>query len=186
METLLHLPAVDINLPVGVEGGEVLTAVEAAAQGGDGDIVKLVLTTQPSLQYCERAWFLAAAAGHLHVLQMLSSHGVEEDVRDQEGRTALSHAVLASQHQTVTYLVEAGSDLNILDSEERSLLELAVSQDDLEMVETLLQCGGELTPGLVELAVQVDSPAALTLLLARGAPVQHQVWPLVRGKLQLR
>ena len=54
------------------------------------------------------------------------------------------------------------------------------------MVETLLQCGGELTGGLVEVALQVDSPAALTLLLERGAPVTQQVWPLARGKLQLR
>ena len=62
--------------------------------------MRLLLATEPSL-HCEPAWFLAAAAGHLNILQVFSSQGVKEDVRDQEGRTALSHAVLASQYDTV-------------------------------------------------------------------------------------
>ena len=82
--------------------------------------------------------------------------------------------------------MEAGANLNILDSEKRSLLELAVLQDDLEMLETLLQCGAELSPGLLDLAVQLDSPAVLTLLLNRGVTVKHHVWHLVRGNQQLR
>ena len=201
METLLQLPSVDLNLRVKVDGVEGnshstsdlshqypapgLTALEAAAQGGEADIVRLLLTTEPSLE-CEPAWFLAAAGGHLEILEILSGQGVEENLRDGEGRTALSHAVLASQEGAVRYLVEAGSDINIRDTEERSLLELALLQEDLEMVETLLECGAEMTPGLLELAVQLDSPASLTLLLEKGAPVNQHLWSLARGKHQLR
>ena len=57
-----------------------LTALEAAAQAGAGDIVELLLAAEPSLA-CGRAWFLAAAGGHLTILQIFSSHGVEEDMR---------------------------------------------------------------------------------------------------------
>ena len=81
--------------------------------------------------------------------------------------------------------MEAGARLDMLDSRERSVVEVAVLQDDLEMLETLLQCGAELTAGLVELAVEGDSPAILSLLLERGAPVKQHIWPLVRGKQQL-
>ena len=81
--------------------------------------------------------------------------------------------------------MEAGASLDILDSCERSVVEVAVLQDDLEMLEILLHCGAELTPGLVELAVEGDSPALLSLLLDRGAPVKQHIWPLVSGNQQL-
>ena len=119
MEALLQLPTVDIQLRVSVEGegeGEGnnnniivlsckysapgLAAVEAAAQAGAGEIVSLLLAAKPGL-HCDRAWFLAAAEGHLNVLQILSRHGVEQDIRDEQGRTALCHAVLSSQQETV-------------------------------------------------------------------------------------
>ena len=117
MEALLQLPTVDIQLSVSVEGeGEGnnnniivlsckysapgLSALEAAAQTGAGEIVSLLLAAKPGL-HCERAWFLAAAEGHLNVLQILSRHGVEQDIRDEQGRTALCHAVLSSQRETV-------------------------------------------------------------------------------------
>lgn len=194
------------------------TPIEAAAQGGDEDSVKLLLASYEAAD-CERALLLAAASGEERVVELLLGHGVEREGRDEEGltplmvsarlghvgvvsvmvrerrgleisdshgHTALSHAVINSQTTTVRRLLEAGASLLTVDTNQRSLLELSLLQDDLEMLETLLECGAEVPDSLVELAMELDQPAALSLLLERekGLSLTGQTWSLARDKQQ--
>lgn len=130
---------------------------------------------------------VSARLGHVEVVSvLLEREGTGLEMSDSQGQTALSHAVVSSQPNTARRLLEAGARLQTLHTNQRSLLELTLLQEDLEMLETLLECGAESPDSLLELAMELDQPAALTLLLEKGTEVSvsGQTWALARDKQQ--
>ena len=142
-----------------------------AAASGHVNIVEILLRhgvdRDVRSQEGRTALMVSARSGHEEVMSVLVQEGAGLDISDCEGRTALSHAVITSQPASARRLVEAGARLEVLDNSEKSLLELSLSHGHLDMLETLLDCGAEVPDCLLEVAMEMDHPGALTLLLQR-------------------
>ena len=56
---------------------------------------------------------LAAASGHANIVEILLRHGVDRDVRSQEGRTALMVSARSGHEEVMSVLVQEGAGLEI-------------------------------------------------------------------------
>ena len=120
------------------------TPLLAAAEAGHTEVVRYLLAADASVienedigieDRAKRTPLIAAAAeGKLEVVKLLVECLLENsrsiDAQDDKGRTALTLAVLAGKTDVVKYLIENKADTNIVDSEDKTMLQLAQSQKE--------------------------------------------------------
>jgi ankyrin repeat protein len=85
----------------------------------------------------------AAWKNDISAVRILLSWKADLDLRDYEGRTALSIAVAATKLQCAEILIEAGADANAKDKWNWTPLFLATREQSLEMVKLLLNNGAD-------------------------------------------
>lgn len=112
------------------------TAVEYAAGGGHGDIVtKLLLAGAEE----GNALSIAAAAGHLKIVELLLNAG-----RDSDEDQALIEAARSGFEDIVTLLLERGANLNFMDYRHMTALHYAAAEGRTAMTELLLMNGSSI------------------------------------------
>ncbi len=95
----------------------------------------------------QHALFHAAAMGHVHIVDLLSSVSVNLDVQDAQGNTALHIAASAGNTDIVLALARRGASVNVVNPiTGRSVLEDAVRAGLAPTVELLLSKGATVSP----------------------------------------
>jgi ankyrin repeat protein len=83
---------------------------------------------------------IAAWNGHHETVKMLLQNGADYTFLDGRGRTPLHIAVASGDVECANELLKwGGSDVNTEDNQRRSVLERAVSEDNLELVQLLIR-----------------------------------------------
>ncbi|KAK4865950.1 hypothetical protein LT330_009043 [Penicillium expansum] len=154
--TLLLDSGVDVN----AEGGPYGTAVQAAAKGGHETIIQRLISAGANL-CCQGGppahwetddlsfeWTGTSKKvkqRYETITKRFNEAGVTEPRRWQNGLygTALQAAAMTGNVKIATMLVEAGSDVNDIDSLGQTPLHRAVCNDHLSMVEFLMSMGGD-------------------------------------------
>ena len=147
--TVLVLLAAGAWMIVGNEGLESRdkrgrTPLIVAAEQGDTRRVRELLASGARLEAeddCQwTALMRAASHGHLECVQTLLDEGAAVDHRGKIGFTALMAAAMNGHHATAALLIEHGADLSLRESETgKNALQLALMNDDTEMIELLLE-----------------------------------------------
>ena len=83
----------------------------------------------------------AAAKGDAAEIQKLAAGGNNLNARDGHGRTPLMVAAFQRQHAAARALIEAGADLNALESQAYDVITIAAVLDDLEMLKLAIRLG---------------------------------------------
>ena len=155
---------------------------------GNEDVIKAAVAERfdvNSKDYHGRTLLMFAAdEGKKHLVETLISAGAKLDVRDQMnfhdggGKTALHRAVANRHAEVVSILIAAGAKVDVADKNQGTALELAVNNNDLLMVETLLKAGANpngsgktMTPLSTAVALKLDG--AVRLLLTYRADPNH-------------
>ncbi len=108
-------------------------------------------------------------------LQLILTTGIDTNVQDTKGNTALMFASENSSLTFVKMLLEAGADVNKKNNEGKTALMFASQKDNIEVVQTLLDSGAEINAqtndGKTPLLYASDrkNPAIALMLLAKGA-----------------
>jgi ankyrin repeat protein len=120
----------------------------------------------------------AAATGDVAAIKQLATGGDNLNARDGHGRTPLMVAAFRRQHGAARALIEAGADLNALESQAYDVITIAAVLDDLEMLQLAIRSGGN--------TAAITSPYKGTALIA-AAHLGHAevVAALIAGKAPL-
>jgi len=90
------------------------------------------------------ALMLASFNGHNEIVKLLLNQDAKLDMRNSEGRTALMFAASGPFPETVTSLLEAGADPNLVDTKEHwTALMFAAAEGNTKVVQTLLKHGAD-------------------------------------------
>ncbi len=138
---LLAEPSVDITA---ISTGNKLTALFFAALQGDVDILRDLVNSRSAKEVLMQvnlptSWGATAAArnGHLDAVKfLLSLQGINVDLTDEKGNTALMHAVGAKSNSTemVRELLQKSINLNVVNKDQQTALSLAVNLRRLDIV----------------------------------------------------
>lgn len=132
--------------------GDRWTALMLAAQGGETDVVKLLLDRKAAINVQNKggstALSLAAEEGHIGVVRLLLQHDANVSIAAFDSDTSLSDTALslasqASHTEIVNMLLDRGANVNRIDNNGYTPLYWAVYEGDLEMVKILLSHGAK-------------------------------------------
>jgi uncharacterized protein len=143
---MLLAAGADANAALPASGETVLMT---AAKAGDPDVVRALLTGGVSgvslaqLGEARAAARVAEAAGYsLLPNSAIATNYADVNARERlYGRTALMIAAVEGHAEAVRLLVEAGTDLNIVDEEGSTALSLARSYGNLDVAAQLAEAG---------------------------------------------
>jgi ankyrin repeat protein len=143
---MLLAAGADANAALPASGETVLMT---AAKAGDADVVRALLTggvdgvSLAALGEARAAARVAEGAGYsVPVNPTIDTNYADVNARERlYGRTALMIAAAEGHLDAVRLLVEAGSDLNIVDAEGSTALTLARSYGNLDVAALLEQAG---------------------------------------------
>jgi ankyrin repeat protein len=108
-------------------GGHASDGLVMLAYRGDLEGVKVVLSGQTlPWQVLGEAMHVAAARGHVRVVDLLLRHGAKVGLQDINGRTALHHAARHLHNEVADMLVEHGASIGIEDIVGSTPIDLAV------------------------------------------------------------
>jgi len=80
-----------------------------------------------------------ARNGHYNIVKQLIDVGADRDLGDNEGKTALIHAVISGNKKIVEYLLDNDADITLEDEEGSDAIAYARIYDDREEILDLLQ-----------------------------------------------
>ncbi|XP_073263200.1 uncharacterized protein [Populus alba] len=83
------------------------------------------------------ALHMAAANGHLDIVEYLISQGVDLNSANKEKNTALHWACLNGHIEVVKNLILAGSSLGFLNSHERTPMDEAVTREKMDVIDAI-------------------------------------------------
>lgn len=83
----------------------------------------------------------ASSKGHLSSIRLLLERGANIDVVDEDGLTALHHAVLRSRPESMSFLISSGAAVNVVDHTGHTALCYAADQGRDDMLNILLNHG---------------------------------------------
>ncbi len=111
----------------------------AAAQGDTKALAKAI-ATQCTADDKNEALLYAAKCGQLDMVKLLFRYGVNMDYRDSDGKSAITHAVIAGRTEVFDFLVaHKNPALDILDHQARTLLMLAAVCGHIDLVKFFLE-----------------------------------------------
>jgi len=120
------------------------TALLVAAREGRREVVRLLLAAGADVDGRGGAMTpLAAAAlrGHLQVAALLLRHGADVDAAGAGGLPALMNAVKINRLDIAALVLQAKPDLRIYDHDGKSLVAVAVANNNTAMVALLVRSG---------------------------------------------
>ncbi len=168
--TELLLKAGARDSPTAGEGKE--TALHGASADGQTALVKLLLDHGGDVNVRaarSRATPLMKAArnGRLLVMELLQARGAEINARDENGNTALCHAVLGNELASARVLLRLGANLHFCNRDDQKMpIHIAAANGDCTMASFLLTKGASLTAksgeGLTALDYARKHPGSLT------------------------
>lgn len=85
----------------------------------------------------------AADGGHKNIVEILIANGSEVNAKDEEGETAMMHAVRKGHKETFEMLIAKGADVNLKNNKEFTAMMLAAAAGHKDFVETLIAKGGD-------------------------------------------
>jgi len=136
MKYMLNLPESTALLnQVSAETG--LTAVGEAAKAGHVKVLESLCSKGANIKLCaenaDMPLFLAIENHHDSASLVLIKHLSKDDlfVANQAGRSPLHEAIYQGMSALVAPLIEKGADLEVLDSDQKTPVALAVEKDDL-------------------------------------------------------
>lgn len=146
-EVLKHSP--DLS-PRATDGWRALTYAAANTyerpDGARTDVLGILIAAGDRPEPGETDWkglHYAAEWGHPQNLRLLLDRGMDPNVRDDEGRTALMRAARKSKADCVRVLLEHGADPNLSDPDGETALMYAAGKANLDQVEALLETGAD-------------------------------------------
>lgn len=122
----------------------------------------------------------AASKGDMAQIQKLITARVAINARDGYGRTPLHVATFAKQTEAIRALVNAGADINLLESDRYDAVTIASVADDEVTLRTLLSLGASAKQttsrydgtALIA-AAHLGHDGVVRQLIAAGAPLDH-------------
>jgi ankyrin repeat protein len=128
-------------LKISSHEGHLRDALQAALEGGDVKIVKVLLQSGAIPEY--RHLLLAIKSGFEVAVKQLLEHGCTVNPPTDRCESALHAAVLARRNSILSFLVWNGANLEVEDEQGRKPLACAVERADYEAAQTLLQAGAD-------------------------------------------
>ena len=129
------------------------TPLHGAAEGGHGEIVKLLIAAGADLHATTVSmlggggWIplhSAARQGHRGIVELLIEMGTDVNTRDSAGKSTLHDAVLEGHKGIVELLINKGADLNAKSGYYGTPLHVAGSIGHKEIAELLIANGADL------------------------------------------
>ena len=129
-------------------------ALSQAAAQGNVEIFSLLLGVgsayierQQEVSTYKHPMLLAASRGHYPICKLLLNEGLDIDLHNDRGYTALCFAVESGQIECCRQLIDAGANVNHVTSNGVSVVYLAVRTGNLGIFDMLLEKGALLTDG---------------------------------------
>ncbi|XP_025617349.1 ankyrin repeat-containing protein P16F5.05c isoform X2 [Arachis duranensis] len=111
--------------------------LEAARYDDMDDVVILASNGVPLDSKDEQALHMAAANGHIEIVEYLIGQGVDLNVANEEKNTPLHWACLNGHVEVVKKLIMAGANVGVLNSHERTPMDEAVTRGKLEVMDAI-------------------------------------------------
>ncbi|KAJ6475514.1 ankyrin repeat-containing domain protein, partial [Mycena sanguinolenta] len=128
---------------INVQSGGCNTALQAAAYGGNINIVQLLLehNADPNIVGGPYGIALQAAAdtGSINIVQLLLEHNADPNIMGGEYGTALQAAAYGGHIEIVQLLLEHNVDPNIMGGKYGTALQAAADQENIDIVQLLLE-----------------------------------------------
>ena len=164
--------------------GQRYTALMHAAEGGDVDLVRMLVERGADIEatdvHGKRALMQAAVYSHLHVVAFLLDCGGEVNATDQAGHTALWWANKENP-ELIRFLLERGARVDGQGYNDRSVIATAVLRGQLDVIRSLLKSRAPLEPlngqgqSALQAAAEAGQYAVVRLLLDEtAADVNYQ------------
>jgi ankyrin repeat protein len=134
---------------VSLSSADGFTALHDAARFDRADCCKLLVATNSSLVHKKdvngrTALTHAAIFGSLNAVKVLCQHGADVNTRGADALTPLMAVCSTSGHHGVAkFLIEAGTDVNVVNSSGNSAVMLAVDDNHGALVQLLLAHGAD-------------------------------------------
>ncbi len=162
--------------------GDYCNALQAAAEEGNPEIVKLLLERGADINQAGplgNALSRAAEEGHLKTVELLLERGADVNAQGGYYGSALHAAARDGRQEMVNLLLEYGADVNAQGGRFGNALQAAAACGHLNMIELLLNCGADATiqpkiadrRSLLHIGVTSGNPAILETLCGAGAHV---------------
>ena len=115
------------------------TLLNAVKFGSIGSVRSLVSMYKGNLnvQRLSTLLYIAAAAGHADIIQVLIQNGADVHREDEEGQIPLHHAAGNGDLRSFLILVEKGSKIRQADRDGLTAAHVAATHDNLKILETL-------------------------------------------------
>ena len=85
---------------------------------------------------------LASANGYEDIATLLLRRGANIECQDNEGNTALHHAVEEKQLDLVRVLISKGCEVNTRNKQGVTALQMAIDSNSSQIADVLKDCGG--------------------------------------------
>ncbi|EJT71385.1 hypothetical protein GGTG_10644 [Gaeumannomyces tritici R3-111a-1] len=156
------------------------TPILGACEDGSADCLKLLMDAGADIQVQDKNGYtpvsLAAAGGHGGCLEMLLKAGADCNVVQRSGHPAITYAARGGHDACLKLLLDYGADVTVAYSAGWTAAHQAADACQLGCLELLLDAGADYSAvtlvnseSVVHMALSSGSPAALELLLGRGA-----------------
>ncbi len=142
---------ISVGVDVNIQCYDIETALSIAIENGHTKIVEMLIAAgaeeiEPKLQVVELEDFgdelrMAARDGYLSEVEKLIGIGVDVNMQNNNGRTALMMAAGNGYFEIVELLIEAGADNNLQDINGYTALKFAAGYGRIEIVEFLINIG---------------------------------------------
>jgi ankyrin repeat protein len=85
----------------------------------------------------------AAMQEDSNIIDVLIELGVDVELKNSEGYTALTQAVIVGNIDMINHLLDIGADINVIDKYGRTALEIAVTSNEQQAFESLVERGAD-------------------------------------------
>ena len=194
-QSLLYIAAMSNNFPAAralldwgadcnIRGGQLGSALQAAASEGSESIVRLLLDrgadTNAQGGYYSNALQAAVLQSNEDIVRLLLDRGADINAHSGDYGNALQASVAEGNEVIIRLLLDRGADINAQGGEYGNALQAAVAQDNKAIVRLLLDRGADINAqdafygNALQTAAVQGNEALVHLLLDCGADINAQ------------